>query len=243
MKSIYVVARRTLVLQSNLSLIRQLLWVKMYCPRNNMVLFFLLASILLFSCAPSVQTPSQAEVISVFFTPAAQPWMSDLFACANEQPVTLKVSVESPEITLRLGEPETLLSPAYQIDEEEILIVVHQESPVQKLSLEEAQVLFAGLGDVQAQVWEFSSEEDVQILFDQLVMKGRGVSSFARLAASPQEMSDVLSSESTAVGILPKHWVAGNVRAVYSAGMVPVLAITKLQPQSGVGKLISCLQK
>ena len=136
-----------------------------------------------------------------------------------------------------------MLSPAYQIAEEELLIVTHRESPVQNLSLEEAQVLFAGQGDASVQVWGYASEADMQILFDQLVMKGRSVISFARMAAGPQEMSDVLNSESNSVGILPKHWVAGNVREVYSVGIVPVLAITREEPQGKVAELVSCLQK
>lgn len=206
-------------------------------------ILFLLSSFLLFSCVPATQPPSQTEIIPVYSTPAAQPWMSDLFACANDLSLTLKVTAESPEITLRLGEPEILTSPAYQIDEEEILIVTHRESPVQNLSLEEAQALFAGQGDSSAQVWGYASEVDVQILFDQLVMKGRSVTSLARMASSPQEMSGVLNSESNSVGILPKHWVAGNIREVYSVGIVPVLAITREEPQGKVAELVSCLQK
>jgi hypothetical protein len=206
-------------------------------------IFFLLSSFLLFSCSPAAPPPSQTEAISIYATSAAQPWMSDLFACANDLSVTLNVSAEAPEITLRLGEPETLLSPAYQIDEEEILIVTNRESPIQNLTLEEAQVLFAGQGDSSVQVWGYASEADVQILFDQLVMKGRSVTSFARMASSPQEMSDVLNSESNSVGILPKHWMAGNVREVYSVGIVPVLALTREEPQGMVTELVSCLQK
>ena len=206
-------------------------------------ILFLLSSFLLFSCVPATQPPSQTEIIPVYSTPAAQPWMSDLFACANDLSLTLKVTAESPEITLRLGEPETLTSPAYQIDEEEILIVTHRESPVQNLSLEEAQAFFTGQGDSPVQVWGYASEVDVQILFDQLVMKGRSVTSLARMASNPQEMSDVLNSESNSVGILPKHWVAGNIREVYSVGIVPVLAITREEPQGKVAELVSCLQK
>ena len=210
-------------------------------PRKDMLLFAL-SSCLLFSCTPATQSTSQTEVLTVYATSADQPWMSELFACENDLSVVLNVSAQSPEIYLRVGEPETLVSPAYQIDEEEILIVTHRESPVQNLSLEEAQALFAGQGDPSVQVWVYSSEADVQILFDQLVMKGRSVTSFARMAAGPQEMSDALNSESNSVGILPKHWMTGNIREVYSAGMAPVLAITKQEPQGTVGELISCLQ-
>lgn len=203
---------------------------------------FVLSSLLLFSCTPVTQINTQAEIVPVYATSAAQPWMSELFACANDLSVVLKVSALSPEIYLRVGEPEILVSPAYQIDEEEILIVTHRESPVQNLSLEEAQALFAGQGDPSVQVWVYSLEADMQILFDRLVMKGRSVTSFARVAVNPQTMSDTLNSESNAVGILPRHWMAGSIREVYSAGMAPVLAIVKEEPRGVVRELIGCLQ-
>ena len=79
-------------------------------------------------------------------------------------------------------------------------------------------------------------------MFDQLVMQGRSVSSSARIAVSVQNMSDVLKSESAAIGILPRHSVTGDLREVYSAGTVPVLAVTKSEPQGVVVDLISCLQ-
>ena len=204
--------------------------------------FYLLSSFILFSCTPATQPTSQTEVVTVYADSAAEPWRSELFACANDLSVVLNISAQAPEIYLRLGEPEMLVSPAYQIDEEEILIVTHRESLLQSLSLEEAQALFAGQGDASVQVWVYSSDADMQILFDQLVMKGRSVTSFARLAVSPQEMSDVLNSDSSVVGILPRRWKMGNVREVYSAGMAPVLAITKDEPRGVVSELIGCLQ-
>jgi hypothetical protein len=187
----------------------------------------------------------------VYATAAAEPWLSELYSCANDLSVVLNVSPGSPEIYLRVGEPETLPSPAYQIDEEEILIVTHRESPLQNLSLEEAQALFAGKGDTSVQVWAYASDEDLQIVFDQLVMKGKSVTSFARLAASPQQMSDILNAEMNSVGVLPRHWIPstgsgqglGNVREVYSAGTVPVLAITRAEPTGVVQELLACLKK
>jgi len=80
-------------------------------------------------------------------------------------------------------------------------------------------------------------------VFDQFVMKGRSVSSSAMVAVNPQQMSDVLNSEANAVGILPRHWKAGDVRDVYSVATVPVLAITQSEPQDVVNQLIGCLQK
>lgn len=214
-----------------------------YSGKMGYVLLTFLSSIstLFAACAPSDQ-PTTQQMISADATSAAQPWMSDLFACADELSIVVKIAPDDPQIYLRIGEPETLLVPAYQIDEEELLIVTHRESPVQKLSLEEAQALFSGLGDPSMQVWVYPSELDVQRVFDQFVMQGRSVASSAGIAAGPQQMSDLLNAESNAIGILPKHWKAGNPRGVYSLGVFPVLAVLKEEPQGAVAAVLACLQ-
>ena len=204
------------------------------------VFCLLLFSAFLVSCAPAAPA-AQVELVKVYSTPAAQPWLSDLFACADQYSLALEVSAESPAITLRLGEPELSVSPMYQIGEEEILIVAHRESPVQNLTLSQAQELFAQ-GAPAVQVWGYASDADLQIVFDQLVMKGRPVTSSAKMAANSQQMSDLLNAEKSAVGILPKHWVAGNAREVFSAGSVPVLAVTDDGAGGAVQSMIACLQ-
>lgn len=207
---------------------------------KKLFISFLLSSFVA-SCAPATQIP-QTEIVTAYATSAAQPWLTELYACANDLSVALNLTADEPDIYLRVGEPENIFSPVYQIDEEEILIVTNRESLVQNLTLAQAQELFAQ-GSESAQVWVYASDADVQIVFDQLVMKGRSVTSFARLAVSPQQMSDLLNAEKDAVGILPRHWKAGAVRDIFSAGIVPVLAITKEEPREAVGDLISCLQR
>jgi len=210
-------------------------------PRND-ILLFLLSSILLFSCTTSTPQPTP-QPVSVYSTSAAQPWLTELYACAGTFAVISRVDNPSAaDISLRVGEPEFLFVPAYQIDEEEILIVTHRQSAVQNLTLEEARDLFGGQGDATVQVWVYAPDEDVQKVFDQAVMAEGSVVSSARLAMNPQEMSDTLVNESNAVGILPRHWKAGDEREVYSVAKVPVLAITKSEPQGVVNNLIGCLQ-
>jgi hypothetical protein len=204
---------------------------------------FFLFLFLLASCGtPAPQTTPQ--VVTVYSTSAATPWLTDLYACAESVAIISRTDNPSAaDILLRVGEPEFLTSFAYQIDEEEILIVTHRQSPVQNLTLEEAQNLFAGFGDPSVQVWIYASDEDVFGVFDQFVMEGGSVTSSAKMAVNPQQMSDVLNDESNAVGILPRHWRAGDVREVYSVAKVPVLAITQSEPQGTVNQLIGCLQK
>ena len=83
----------------------------------------------------------------------------------------------------------------------------------------------------------------MQEVFDQFVMAGLSVASSARIAVTPQQMSDTLVNESNTVGILPRHWKAGNDREVFSVGTVPVLAMTQSEPRGVVQELIGCLQK
>lgn len=214
----------------------------MAVPYSKKIVFvFLFLSFFLFSCAPKPLSSNQ--IITAYSTASAQPWMNDLFTCADELSLAVKVAADSPDIYLRIGEPDDVLTPVFQIDEEELLIVTHRESPVQNLSLEETQALFAGSSGLAIQVWVYPSELDVYEVFDQFVMQGRSVISAARVAVNPQEMSDVLNQESNAVGILPRHWKAGNVREVYSVGIFPVLALTQEEPQGNVAQLIACLQK
>lgn len=206
------------------------------------ILSITVLTLLLSSCSTSAPqiTP---QVVTVYSTSAATPWLGDVYSCAESFAVISRVDDSSTaDITLRIGEPDFLIGFAYQIDEEEILIVTHRQSPVQNLTLDEAQNLFAGLGDPSAQLWVYDSAEDVFGAFDQFVMKGRNVSSSANIAFTPQQMSDVMNGEANAVGILPRHWKAGDVREVYSVGTVPVLAITQNEPQGVVIQIIGCLQ-
>ncbi len=211
-------------------------------PRNDKLLLLIL-SFLISSCSNSTP-PATPQVVTVYSTAAAEPWLHALYDCAQTSPILSRVDNPSTaEIVLRVGEPRVLSSFAYQIDSEEILIVTQRQSPVQNLTLDQARALFAGQGDPSVKVWVYASGEDVQEVFDQFVMQGRAVTSSAHLATNPQQMSDTLVNESNAVGILPRHWKAGDSREVFSAATVPVLAITQNEPQDAIKELIACLQK
>jgi hypothetical protein len=205
-----------------------------------LLIFF---SILVCSCSTSTLPPATPVVISVFSTSAAEPWLSSLYECAGTSTTVSRVDdASTADISLRVGEPEALTVPAFQIDTEEILIVTNRQSHVQNLTLEQSQGLFAQ-SDPSVQVWVYSSDADVQQVFDQLVMSGRSVTPSAMIAVNPQQMSDTLNGQTNAVGILPKHWKSGDSRFVYSIPNIPVLALTKSEPQGAVKELIACLQK
>ena len=206
----------------------------MVFPRRIFIFLSILSA-----CTPTPQ-PTQI-IVNAYATSAATPWLAELYACAEKNNAAINISASLPDIFLRVGEPEMIASPVYQIDEVEILVVAHRENNLQSLTLAEVQDLFAQ-GNSQAQVWGYPSEADMQRVFDQLVMQGRSVSSSAKIAVSVQNMSEVLKSDPAAIGILLRQSLTEDLREVFSAGRVPVLAVTKEEPQGMVGKLISCLQ-
>jgi hypothetical protein len=206
----------------------------------------LLFIFLVAGCAPAT-VASTPQVVPVYVTSAAEPWLTELYACAAHSSVALSsvLDVQSAEIVLRIGEPEFLTTPAFEIDTEEIWIVAHRETTIQNTSLEELQALFAGRGDPSVQVWVYTSGEDVQRVFDQAVMSGRSMSPSARVAANPQHMLEALESDRQAIGILPLTWSMkmNGSAGLYHVATAPVLAITRSQPSGAVEQMIACLQK
>jgi hypothetical protein len=212
-------------------------------PGNDIVLLILF-SFLFFSCSTNTPQPTAPQVVSVYSSSAAQPWLANLYSCAAKSSVTIRLSdlPSDANIRLQIGS-SNVTSFAYQIDTEDILIVTQRQSPIQNLTVDQAQALFAGLGDPSVQVWVYASDADVQQVFDQFVMNGRSVTPSGKVAVSAQQMSDTLNNEPNTVGIVPKHWKAGDSRFVYTIPNVPVLAITKAEPVGVIKELIACLQK
>lgn len=211
----------------------------------------LLLVLLLNACAPG--GPAATQVVNVSASQATQPWLAALYDCAAKQSVILRASgQENADIVLRLGEPADLSTPAFQVDSEELLVVVNAVHPFNQLSAEQVQGLFTGqISDWsqidasktgRVQVWVYAAGEDLQQVFAK-TLGGVPVVSTARLATSPEEMSQAVATDENAVGILPRHWKMGNVAEVDVAAFPPVLAITPAEPQGTVKDLLACLQK
>ena len=211
--------------------------------RATLFLSFILM-LLAASCAPANTPEPEIQIVSVYATPATQPWLADMYACAQTGTVIrVTNSPNSADISLRLGEPDYQPASVYQIDTEEILIATHRRSPVQNMTADEVRMGFAGQGDPSVKVWVYSSGEDVQMVFEQVVMQGRSVTSKARLATGPWHMFDVLVNQDDVVGILPGRWKVDDIRDVFTIPNVPVLALVESEPQGAIQEIIACLQK
>jgi hypothetical protein len=202
--------------------------------------FILLLSSFIFSCAPV--SPSTSQIVDVYATASATPFLAELYACADASSVTLNLTSDSPDISLHLGQPDGWAGSAFQVGVEDILIVASLPSPLPALTLDSARTIFAGLNP-SVQVWAYAPAEETQKVFEQAVMNGRNVTSFARLAASPLQMVEALTADPNAVGLLPRRWMTDGLRELFTAASVPVLALTPSKPEGLIHDLIACMQK
>jgi hypothetical protein len=202
----------------------------------------IVAFVILTACAPP-PVDTEQELLRYYATPATAPWLDRLYACANASNVIAVMSLpEEADIQLRIGEPAVLSGSAFQIDTEDVLIVAGPQSPLQAISVQQAKELFASGGSAGAELWVFADGEDVQQVFHRLVMQNEPVAAMARIAGSPQQMAVVLGEGSDDVGILTRHWKAGDSRELLTIATVPVLAITPDEPAGSVRSVLACLQ-
>ncbi|MGA2490492.1 MAG: substrate-binding domain-containing protein, partial [Anaerolineales bacterium] len=200
--------------------------------------FWLFAVSLLVACAPS--SPATTPVpITVQYTFATTSWLKNLYACAGNQTVRTELraadfqDINSTNLVIRLGQPENLTTPAFQIGTDDLLVIANPNNPINKLTADQVHNLFTGRTrtwkaingtDASVQVWIFPIGEDVQKIFKQTVLGGSPVTSQARLANSPDEMSQAISNDVNAVGILTRRWKTKSTSEVFiAASNLPVL--------------------
>lgn len=213
--------------------------------------------VLLAACSSAAPTAAPTT-LRVEYTFAAQPWLADLYDCARPNLVAAElraadyINVQKSDMAIRIGEPSGLTASAYQIGTEEVLVIVHPQNPVTHLDAGQVRALFSGqvaswqgINGINAtvQVWVFPTGEDIQQIFEQNVLGGLAVVSTARLAATPDEMSRAVADDVNAVGILPRHWKAGNVSDVFVAASVPVLALLPPEAPEVLEEIAACLQE
>ncbi len=218
----------------------------------------LLGILMVFTACAKQTTSIPHEEISLQFTAASSPWLADIYDCEGNLSIVSELrSTEYLDaragMILRIGAPDVLATPAYQIGSEGILVVANPLAPVTRLSADEVKGLFSGqitnwnqlesTKDSSIQIWVFPSGEDVEQAFERSVLGGTPITSQARLANTPDEMSRAVAADPNAVGVLPGRWKMGNVRTVYSAVSVPILVILPGEPASSERQLLGCLTK
>ena len=236
------------------------------------ILFVHLFMLFLVACVEvrEGQPQSTPVLITVAYSPAAGKLERALLACQDALPELAldlyEAPAPSPDITrfqlfFRLGSPEGWAHFAAPVAEENILVVLHSENPISRLTVEELQGLFSGQikrwdqlgGPAQpVQSWIYPLGDDTRQAFDAALWESLETSDRlyrdAYLAPGPKEMVEALEADPHAVGYLPSSWLSDALKEVeidpqlWNALKQPVLALGAVDPEGHTRLLIGCLQ-
>jgi DNA-binding transcriptional LysR family regulator len=219
------------------------------------LVFLLFINLVISACQGASATPPP-EVYKVQYTNAALPWLADLGECApsavfqTEQRTPRFFDLGEVDFAIRIGEPEELTTPAYQIDSEEIVVIVNKGNPIGDMDMEQVRRIFSGAertwqtgnSSDPIHVWVYAPGEDVEQVFEQVILHGAPVTPEARLAVNIDAMLEAISADDFAVGMLPLHAMTVEVKQAFLIGSFPVLVLSSDEPGSQVLAIIACLQ-
>ncbi|MBT3190005.1 MAG: hypothetical protein HN736_14820 [Anaerolineae bacterium] len=215
------------------------------------VIFFFLTA-----CTPtnSVDVDATSQLLTLYAAPATEEWIPFVYNCADRTQgglVQRTPKIADADISLRLIVPQDAEMLAYQIGEIELVIVSNAVNPVSELTETQIAEIFEGkirnwaeVGgeDAEIQIWVYGQENDLQVAFNETLLKGGISSSLARQAQSPREMREAIGDDSNAIGIISHVQVDENLHILHSLGDFPVLAISTKEPEGIIFSLLSCLQ-
>ena len=221
-------------------------------------LFSIFAIFLFVSCVPStpVITPM---LFTVQYSFATTPWLEQMSICADKRVINAELRAEdfqdlsSSDLVMRIGQPAKLVTPAYQIGKDDLLVITNPNNPILQLTLEQVRLLFIGQiqtwkainsNDTPVHVWIFPAGEEVQQVFEDSALSGSPITSQARLANSPEEMSQAISGDTDAIGIITRRLKTENTSDVFTvASSLPILVLARSEPQGDLAQILACLQK
>ena len=220
-------------------------------------------------------------IIDISYTPSVGWIVPTMSSCADvignsgllthEIPTAALGSITS-DLVFRWGAPDTLSASAFQIGEEELIVVVNKSNPLQELPAKIARNLFSGeydtWGDLRAACPDcfrknadksldsssislgfYPKDEDIQLLFISAVMNGRPVATgSALLIPDPNAMVEFLQGDKAAIGFLPAHANDPSLRKISFTDITsqdltqPILVIPASPPAGAERELLLCMQ-
>jgi hypothetical protein len=204
------------------------------------------------------------------YTPTLRPWLERLAACAKEKPDMAlfldelpfnQSSLDQYDAVLRLGGGQDSTVYAIVLGYDELKIIVNNLNPVQSIGESALQNLFHGsmrtwetlsppkaIFVVSIQPWVYLPESELSLpevignTFDDNNART------ARLASTPDQVIQGIRDDPGAVGIVPLSWLNKDSEGVKQINMptaweIPVLSISKSEPQGALRSLLGCISQ
>lgn len=232
------------------------------------VLLMLLAMLLPACKSIAEATPPPTPIpLRLAYTPTLRPWLERLAACAKEQPEIALFLDELPfnqsnssqyDAVLLLGGVPDSTGYATVLGYDELKIIVNNLNPVQSIDESALQNLFGG----SMRTWETLSPPNaiyvvsvqpwIYLPESELSWPGVIGNTFdhnnartARLAYTPDQVIQGIRDDPGAVGIVPLSWLDKDSEGIKQINMppawkIPVLAISKSEPQGALRSILGC---
>lgn len=240
------------------SILRRIAW--------SIILVTILSACKSIAEAPPPPTPI---TLRLAYTPALRPWVGRLAACAEKQPDAAIFLEEAPlsqsgvsqyDAILRLGAPHSPANYSAILGYDELRIIVNSKNPVTSLDEADLRNLFGGslatwerlspsnaVYVVSVQVWLYLPESELASQADRYIPTN--IPNAAYLASHPGQIIEAIKGDPGAVGIVTDAWLEDNLEGLKTIDLpgeltsqqIPVLAITKSEPQGSLRRLLACV--
>ena len=234
-------------------------------------LTFLLLS-LLAACGP---TPSveetDLEVIHLQTTPALTHWLPKAADCAGAIPNLgiaseivdpTALSLGGADLILRLGSPQADDPYTAVMGMESLVLVAGDQVPLDSLSIESLQSIFAGDWTLWSEVPEVDDAADtdlpltlfsypngneLEVLFNQTYLDGKPTPITPQRYSSADGLADLLAANPYGIGYTLASQAPAGFRTIDITGLEQgptfyVLAVTASEPEGRLRQLLLCLQ-
>ena len=230
-------------------------------------LFVLL--VLLTGCAAPASTPQPTlQVWRVQRTPSLG-WIDETInLCIKEQPQagifldevsTAEIDPQQADLTLTWGTVAEGDMPVFQLGSDSLALITHPDNSIQSLSgsqlknitsgswttWDEADITLSG----EITWWVLPPEDETRLLLEKALDSDLQANPFAWLAPDPAAVLQSVADDPLAIGAIPSRWVNASVKSIAVEGIsmdtltLPILAVTRQQPDSGLTAFLGCLQK
>jgi phosphate transport system substrate-binding protein len=238
-------------------------------------LFGILLILALTACTAQSSEPDVTpQIVTVQLTPALRAWTPALSDCGvkisglslvpQELPASA-LDMQEADIVFRWGAPQTLPASAVEVGSESLVIVIHPQNPLKKISSEDLRALFTGkitrwsqltqpegspvLPDTPVTMYDYAQSDDSRTILENKLLNGSSASSTAQIIPDPAAMLEAVAADPNGIGYLPARWLTDQVNSLeitdFNAEQLkqPILALSTAEPQGLSRQLLLCLQE
>ncbi len=224
-------------------------------------------------CAPVLPTlpPAPAETI-IQHTPDLRYIESQIQACSlansplpvlvNEYPIT-RMNAQSADITLVYEKPVDPNLPAYQIGEDQLVVIINPQNKVSSIPLVILHGIFQGFithwdavdpsitQDISGviDIWGYKQSDELQIIIENRLNEAKHLNTQINLADYPEVVKEMVAKNPVSIGVITQAYLTDEVKAVKIDGLpeqdlsLPIVAQTRGQPGDRQVNLLTCLQQ